>query len=240
LQKSNNPFLLSEKNGIFSDMSQSPQKHTSTDSAQSKPRRGESVDATIRAQITKAQVGKVFTPTDFIHLGSRAAIDKVLSRLVSSGELRRIGRGLYDRSQKHPLFGELLPSADEISQAVAGKGSLRIQPSGAYAANLLGLSEQVPLKLQFLTDGASRTVQVGNQIIILRHTTPKNMATAGRISGLVIQALRHLKQPNVDEQIISRIRQHLSAEDKVVLLTDASLAPAWIANIMRRIVHEES
>jgi hypothetical protein len=160
--------------------------------------------------------------------------------MASNGELRRIGRGLYDRLQKHPLFGELLPSADEIARALAGKGSLRIQPSGAYAANLLGLSEQVPLKLQFLTDGASRTVQIGNQTIILKHTTPKNMATAGRTSGLVIQALRHLKQSNIDEQAIAQIRQRLSNEDRVVLLADASLAPAWIANIMRRIASEES
>jgi hypothetical protein len=174
-------------------------------------------------------------PSDFAHLGSRAAIDQVLSLLASSGELRRIRRGLYDRATEHPLFGKLLPSSDEIARAIAGKGSLRIQSSGAYAANLLGLTEQVPLKLQFLTDGASRTVQVGNQTIVLKHTTPKNMATAGRISGLLIQALRHLKQPNVDEQIIARLRERLSNEDKVVLLADAALAPAWIANIMRQI-----
>lgn len=203
-------------------------------------KQSESIDATIRMQITGAKTGKVFTPSDFVHLGSRAAVDKVLSRLVTSGELRRIGRGLYDRSQRHPLFGELLPSADEIAQALAGKGSLRIQPSGAYAANLLGLSEQVPLKLQFLTDGASRTVQIGKQTIVLKHTTPKNMATAGRISGLVIQALRHLKQTNVDDQVIAQVRQRLSNEDKATLLADASLAPAWIASIMRHIAAEES
>lgn len=200
----------------------------------------ESINAAIRAHIALAEPGKVFTPSDFAHLGSRAAVDKVLSRMSASGELRRIGRGLYDRSQKHPLFGELLPPADEIARALAGKGSLRIQPSGAYAANLLGLTEQVPLKLQFLTDGASRTVQIGNQTIVLKHTTPKNMATAGRISGLVIQALRHLKQPNVDGQVLAQLRQRLSHEDKAVLLADVPLAPAWIADIMRRIVAEES
>lgn len=216
-------------------------KNPSAPAVPTKPlRSGESIDSAIRAHIADAESGKVFAPTDFVHLGSRAAVDKALSRMVSSGQLRRIGRGLYDRSQSHPLFGELLPSADEIARAVAGKGSLRIQPSGAYAANLLGLSEQVPLKLQFLTDGASRTVQVGNQTVVLKHTTPKNMATAGRISGLVIQALRHLKQPNVDEQVIAQMRKRLSHEDKAALLADASLAPAWIADIMRQIASGES
>jgi hypothetical protein len=179
-------------------------------------------------------------PADFISLGSRAAVDKVLSRLAASGELRRIARGLYDRPRVHPLPGSLLPSTDEIARALAGKGSLRLQPSGAYAENLLGLSEQVPLKLVFLTNGASRTVQIGKQTITRKHTTPRNMATAGRISGLVIQALRHLKQANVDDQMVKQISKRLSNEDKSVLLADAPLAPVWIADTMRRISKDPS
>ena len=92
---------------------------------------------------------------------------------------------------------------------------MRLQPSGAYAANLLGLTEQVPMKLALLTDGASRTVQVGSQSILLKHTTPSNMATAGRISGLVIQALRHLKQASIDAQMVARLRARLSAQERL-------------------------
>ena len=198
-----------------------------------------SVDAAIRAQISQAKPGQVFSPVDFVTLGGRAAVDKVLSRLAASGALRRIARGLYDVPRTHALLGSLLPAANDIARALADKGSLRLQPSGAYAANLLGLTEQVPMKLAFLTDGASRTVQVGKQSILLKHTTPRNMATAGRISGLVIQALRHLKQGNIDAQLVARMRARLSAEDKAVLLADAPLAPAWIADIMRDIANEE-
>lgn len=203
------------------------------------PKSSTSIDAAIRAQVKSAIEGRVFSPADFVHLGSRAAVDKVLSRLTAGGELRRIARGLYDRPRAHPLFGALLPATDEIARAVAGKGNLRLQPSGAYAANLLGLSEQLPLKLVFLTDGASRTVQIGQQTIILKHTTPRNMATAGRISGLVIQALRHLKQAAVDEQMVRSISKRLTTEDKSILLADAPLAPAWIADIMRRIAIDQ-
>lgn len=218
-------------------LSNSPRANKASKSAVVKTH--SSVDAAIRAQVTAAEAGRVFSPVDFTSLGSRAAVDKVLSRLTASGELRRIARGLYDRPRTHALLGPLLPAADEIARALAGKGSLRLQPSGAYAANLLGLSEQVPLKLVFLTDGASRTVQVANQLITLKHTTPRNMATAGRISGLVIQALRYLKQPNIDVQILARLRQRLSNEDMNVLLTDAPLAPVWIADIMRSIAKVE-
>jgi hypothetical protein len=235
-------FLLSEKYGIFSDMKSSSITPTRPKNVikSAMVRAPTSIDAAIRAQVNMAEDGRVFSPADFISLGSRAAVDKVLSRLAASGELRRIARGLYDRPRTHPLLGSLLPAADEIARALAGKGNLRLQPSGAYAANLLGLSEQVPLKMVFLTDGASRKLQVGSQQITLKHTTPRNMATAGRISGLVIQALRYLKQPNIDEQVVAQLRKRLSKKDKAELLADAPLAPMWIAEIMRRIAKGES
>jgi hypothetical protein len=91
----------------------------------------------------------------------------------------------------------------------------------------------------FLTDGASRTFHIGNQSILLKRTTPRNMATAGRISGLVIQALRHLKQAHVDDLAIATLRSRLTAEDKAVLLADAPLAPVWIGNVMRQIAQDK-
>ncbi|MYN46086.1 hypothetical protein GTP23_13605 [Pseudoduganella sp. FT93W] len=198
------------------------------------PRKG-GVDASIRQLIEKSDPGKVFTPADFLQLGSRAAVDQALSRLARSGALRRLRRGFYDKPREHATFGRLLPDTTSIAQAVAEKLQLRIQPSGAYAANLLGLSEQVPLKLTFLTDGPSRTVTVGRQTVMLKHTTPKNMATAGRISGLLIQALRHMKQAQMDVKAIAKLHQTLSDTDKNILRQDAHLAPAWIGKIMQEL-----
>lgn len=198
-----------------------------------------SVDAAIRAELASSAASKVFSPVDFLHLGSRAAVDKALSRLTAAGALRRVARGLYDVPRTHAVLGPLLPSTDDIAKAIASKGSLRLQPSGAYAANLLGLTEQVPMKLAFLTDGRSRTLHIGNQSIQLKHTTPRNMATAGRISGLVIQALRHFKQAHVNDGVISTLKSKLTANDKAVLLADASLAPVWIADVMRQVAQDQ-
>ncbi len=220
---------MSEKHAIFSDMNAATYTHQTISSSKN------SIDAAIRARIAAAEPGKVLSPSSFLDLGSRAAIDKVLSRMTKSGELRRIARGLYDRPRTHPLLGAMLPNADDIARALESKTSQRLQPTGAYAANLLGLSEQVPLKLAFLTDGASRSVKIGAQHILLKHTTPRNMATAGRVSGLVIQALRYLKQKNTDAVIISQLKKRLSLEDKMILMSDANLAPSWIAKTMRDI-----
>lgn len=142
---------------------------------------------------------------------------------------------MYDYPKHHPRLGRLAPSTDAVAQALAGRDVVRLQPGGAYAANLLGLSEQVPMKVVFLTDGPSRRVRLGRQEIILKRTTPRNMATASRISGLVIQALRQMGQRHVDVAVVDTLKRQLSEDDKRQLLKDLRYAPAWIADLMRQI-----
>src|SRR5450432_2577327 len=88
--------------------------------------------------------GSVFTPNDFLDLGSRGAVDLSLHRLNRHGAIRRIARGIYHFPQKHPLLGEVSPSVEAVAKAPSASEQVNLQPSGAYAANLLGLSEQVP------------------------------------------------------------------------------------------------
>ena len=133
----------------------------------------ESIENKIIYRIIGKKKGWVFAPTHFFDLGNRAAIDQALSRLVRSGDIRRLTRGLYDYPRKDPTFGDVPPSVDRIAAALAEKDNLKIQPSGAYAANLLGLSDQVPAKIVFLTDGSSRMVQVGNWRIKLKRQHPR-------------------------------------------------------------------
>ena len=179
--------------------------------------------------------GWVFTPANFSDLGSRDAVASALKRYRQSGLIRQLARGLYDYPRTDPKLGKLSPSPDAVAKALAGRDAVRLQPSGAYAANLLGLSTQVPMKIVYLTDGRSRTVQIGKKHIILKQTTPRNMATAGRISGLVIQALRHQGRQHVDDEVIVRLDRRLDADGRKQLLKDIRFAPAWIAEIMRRL-----
>lgn len=195
----------------------------------------QTIDNKVVSRIYGKKRGWVFTPINFLDLGSRMAVDQALGRLTKSGTIRRLSRGLYDYPVKHPDFGDLPPNYDRIAQALVGRDNLRIQPSGAYAANLLGLTEQVPAKIVFLTDGPNRKVQVGKRTIILKRTTPRNMATAGRISGLVIQALRYLKRGNIDSAVVIKLKRRLSDDDKSTLMNDIRYAPAWIGNIFRKI-----
>ncbi len=113
-----------------------------------------SIDSQIINAINIRGQGAVFVPTDFLDLGSRGSIDIVLHRLVRKGNIRRLARGIYDFPKEHPVIGWLQPSLERIVEALIDRDCIRIQPTGAYAANILGLSEQVPAKVVFLTDGS--------------------------------------------------------------------------------------
>ena len=192
------------------------------------------------AAIAEDGRGAVFAPSQFLHLGSRDAVDKALSRLMAAKAIRRLGRGLYDYPKTHPSLGVLAPTTESIAHAIAGRDAVRLQPTGAYAANMLRLSEQVPVKVQFLTDGSSRRLRLGRREIVLKRTTPRNMAAAGTTTGLLIQALRHLGRTHVTRDRVKHLRQRLSAKDRKQLLVDLPLAPAWMHSHLRYIAGDKS
>lgn len=200
----------------------------------------QSVDSRILARIHGWGSGSVFVPGDFLDIGSREAVDLALHRLAHKGTLRRLARGVYDFPKKHPILGLLSPSADAVAHALAGRDRTRLQPTGAYAANILGLSEQVPAKAVFLTDGPSRTVQIGPTTIQLRRTTPRNMEAAGRLSGLLMQALRELGADHVTPEHRQHLKRTLPADKRRELIKDLRLAPVWMHPIFRELAEENA
>ena len=127
------------------------------------------------------------------------------------------------------------PSPERVAQALARRGAQKLLPSGPFAANLLGLTEQVPAKIEYLTDGPSRRVMIKRLPVLLKQATPARLATAGRVSGMVAQALRFLRKEQVDETIIPKLRGRLSAADKAQLVRDIPLVPAWVGEVFRKI-----
>jgi len=200
----------------------------------------QSIDSQILERIFSWGRGSVFVPSDFLDLGSRQAVDLALHRLARKGTIRRLARGVYDFPKEHPVLGLLAPSADAVARALAGRDRTRLQPAGAYAANLLGLSEQVPAKAVFLTDGTSRTVQIGPTTIQLRRTTPRNMEAAGRLSGLLMQALREVGEEHITPERRAHLKRTLPAEKRRELLKDLRLAPAWMHPIFRELAQEDA
>lgn len=182
----------------------------------------------------------VFTPKDFLDLGTPHAVGMTLLRLVRGGQIRRLARGLYDCPKTHPVLGPLSPPVEAIAEALTGRDGTRIQASGAYAANLLHLSDQVPAKVVYHTDGASRNVRVGRQTITLKHAAPSRLRAHDRTSGLVIQALRYLGKQHITEDRVKQLHKLLSPKDRRQLLKDLTLAPVWMHPHLRTIADGES
>jgi hypothetical protein len=188
----------------------------------------DSVDTLVFKRIQAKKPGWVFTPSHFHDLGTRTAVAATLKRLKAAGKIRQLGRGLYDVPRENKLLGTLWPTPEAVQEAIQTRSGIRLQPAGAYAANLLGLSDQVPAKAVFLTDGRAGMIQAGPMRIELKRTTPRNMAVAGKLSGLLIQAFRNLGQRGIDPRSLERLRKSLPEKEKKMLLKDLPYAPVWM------------
>ena len=152
----------------------------------------QSVENKIEKTIKSKPKGYLLFSEDFSHRGSAESVRKALQNLKEKGLIKSVAHGIYVRPVKDEYIGEVLPTAEEVAKAIARRDKIKLVPTGAYAMHALGLSTQIPLKLVYLTDGAPRIIKVGNRTIKLKKATPKNLKAKGKISSLVIQALREI------------------------------------------------
>lgn len=191
-----------------------------------------SIQDRILRRVLREKRGVFFFTKSFINYGEPLAIRRALNRLVKKGKLCRVMNGIYVRQKIDPVIGILTPGIDEIAKAIVKKNKKRIAPTGITALNELGLSTQVPARVIYLTNGASRTIKIGNRTLTFKKTAAKNVSAMGKINHLVIQALRVVGKNNVTESEVTRIRKILKYENQEYLKHDSKLAPAWIREIM--------
>ncbi len=168
-------------------------------------------------------------------MGNRPAVGQGLARLVKQGQLRRVRQGIYDLPRAHPLLGQTVPDPIAVIRALMDGSGAQWQASGAYAANLLGLSDQVPAKIVILTDGPPRRVPLGKLTLVFRRAAPRNLLGAGKPAGLVIQAIRYLRKDGLSPAMIDRLRKQLDADIKADLRTLAPDLAAWMQPVVRQI-----
>lgn len=205
------------------------------------------MEASIRNQLREKifsgkTEGEVFASSDFFAFWSRTAVDQALSRMVRDGELRRILPGIYEVPAVNKKFKLPVPTDPEkVAQAWARKNNARLLPNGIYAANALWLSDQMPGQYEYLTDRPSAMVCVGNWKLRFKKTAPRFMALSGRITGLVVQALRSLGRENMDERfVVSQLSKRLSPAEKQQLSRDINAVPAWMRPVLQQVISSSS
>lgn len=191
-----------------------------------------SVTSQIEARVNRAKPGCIFLPSDFKDLGTSTAIRKALSRLVEQKILVRMGQGIYVTAMHDKVFGEVLPSLEEIATSLAKKERVKIMPSGQYALNKIGLSTQVSMKLVYLTNGTKKNINIGKGSIVFQPTTAKKLAMVGSISSLVLLGLEELDLKQLSKSEIEKVKKILEKEDEKKLKHDLKLASAKISDFV--------
>lgn len=189
----------------------------------------------IQARIQGHGPGWVFTPGDFIDLASRSAVDQALSRLARHDAIRRLDRGVYDVPHVHPRLGRLWPAADTVARAVAASTDSQLLPSGAAAANALGLTTQVPARPDYLTDGRARRVRVGKLDIRLRRASRIDLLLPGTRAGAALSALHYLGRAGLHEAMVRALQSQLDDDDKRHLTSVRRKVPGWLAGVIDRV-----
>lgn len=186
-------------------------------------------------------VDQVVTPKDFLDLGSRAAVDVAIHRLTTDGFLMRVGHGLYHAARVNPRLGVAPPpDPNSIASAAARRTGLRLSPSGATAANMFHLSTQVPATNIFFINGDTRKAPTDLYDITLQRAPSKDIPAGSSPSSAVIQALRFMGRDAIDGEVIRKIRNQLTPDQRRQLLLDARYATGWIADATRRIAQDDA
>mgnify|MGYP001341837161 CR=1 FL=1 len=111
-----------------------------------------------------------------------------------------------------------------------------IVPSGAAAANALGLTTQVPVKSVYLTSGRSRVLNLGRQAVELRHAPRWQLALGNKTSGQAVRALAWLG-PDEAPKALQILRSKLTEAAKTELVSAAPQFPTWLARLVGEMVH---
>jgi hypothetical protein len=197
------------------------------------------IEASIKSRIISHGEGWCFTPKHFIGLGSDTAIRKFLSLLQKEGMIRRLAQGVYDYPRRHDKLGLVAPNIDAVAKAIAEKNGAKIQPAGAYAANLVGISEQVPGRVIFLTDGPPKKLKIGKLEIVFKQATVKNMYAVGTREALVIQALKFMGKDQLDDSALQTVKRFLATSKRKEFEKNIKFAPQWIRSILLDLMEDK-
>lgn len=188
----------------------------------------EKIHPQIEKIIDRAEAGEIIFAADFRGKGPANTIKQALFRLVESGKIERLAKGIYYKPKVDPVLGPLSPGPDDLIKALVKREKIRITPAGANAMNKLGLTTQVPTRLVYLTDGSPRLLKLGNLQVRLKATSPKRLSRKGKISSLVIQALEEMDLERIDQPTKTKLKELLKKEEPRTLTHDLKLTSVKI------------
>lgn len=193
------------------------------------------IKRTVMAKINESQPHSMFFITDYADLGSTETIRKILHEATINGILEKAGHGIYIKP-KVSRFGNVPVPLEKIAREIAKRDKCDILPTGSTAANLIGLSTQVPMNLSYITTGSTRTINIKGRKISFSHASPKNFAAKGTVMPLLIQGMREIGEGNISASEYDAIKCFIDKQQDPYLQEDLLLAPVWIQRIIKKMM----
>jgi len=185
--------------------------------------------------------GSIVFISDFFDIGTDTAIRKALQRLSKKEFIIRLSQGIYYYPKVDKLLGMIKPSADQIAEAIKNRDQARIIPTGSYAQYRLGLTTQIPMNVVYLTDGSPRKVQVGNQKITFKKTSPKYLSVEHALTSLIIQALREIGKENIEQNHLNQIKDIIEkSNESKKIRENIKYAPVWIQKHILSVLNSDN
>lgn len=182
---------------------------------------------TILLQARSLPEGGVLSPKEFLHLGSRSAVDQAFSRLAKAGTLLRVARGAY-AAPVSSRFGSRAPAPEKVVKALAEQSGEIVVPHGANAANALGLTQQVPIREVYLTSGRTRKLKLGRSEVLVKHAPRWMLALGTRPAGAAVRALAWIGPAHAGKSLAS-LRRTLPRSEWQALASARATLPGWMA-----------
>ncbi len=194
----------------------------------------------VQSKISSLSNGVVFASNSFRFLdANQNSVEKELSKLNADGVIKRFRKGIYYKPQKSSLFGDVLPSPSAIAQAIAKLNDAHMVPDGSMALNMLGLSDQVPMKYIYLNDKLHKSEFVGNTEIVFKRINAKKLTTSNKKVGLILSAIDYLgKDAFGDNSLVKDFASKLKISDVKDLDMASRYYPLWVKTRVSKIINE--
>ncbi|MGF7452118.1 DUF6088 family protein [Streptococcus anginosus] len=184
---------------------------------------------------------KVFFANDFLDIASNATVRQILKRLADEDKIKRVIDGFYYNPKYSELIGEYeAVSIHELALAIARKYNWNIAPYSSTALNLLGLSTQVPTHYKYISSGRYKEYKIGDTILEFKKVNPGEIANMSLKTATVIQAIKSLGKENINAQVMQKIRENLTQEERTDLMNESKSVPAWIYEVIREICEDKN
>jgi Family of unknown function (DUF6088) len=193
----------------------------------------------VRRKIKNRGPGATVSYTDFSGL-PLTAVAKILSRLVISGDLVRVKKGIY-YLPKATALGKTKPSLSHVLAKTEWSHKLLGFAAGAnLASQNLGISTQLPAETVLVGDYTNRSIDLMGSKIKTRRRATAHLKHLSKTEFYVLETLRHLNKIADAHPVeaIKVIKKHVKASNIELLAHAALKEPPRVRALLGAILSE--